>query len=46
MTERQANEAAKPRKERHEQDAARRRPNIVLIITDQERSHKHWPPGW
>lgn len=25
---------------------ARRRPNIVLIITDQERSHKHWPPGW
>jgi choline-sulfatase len=24
----------------------RRRPNIVLIITDQERSHKHWPRGW
>ena len=24
----------------------RRKPNIVLIITDQERSHKHWPPGW
>ena len=23
-----------------------RRPNIVLIITDQERAHKHWPPGW
>lgn len=23
-----------------------RRPNIVLIITDQERSHKHWPKGW
>eukprot|EP00571_Detonula_confervacea_P015958 CAMPEP_0172307348 /NCGR_PEP_ID=MMETSP1058-20130122/8230_1 /TAXON_ID=83371 /ORGANISM="Detonula confervacea, Strain CCMP 353" /LENGTH=619 /DNA_ID=CAMNT_0013019495 /DNA_START=18 /DNA_END=1877 /DNA_ORIENTATION=+ len=23
-----------------------RRPNVVLIITDQERSHKHWPPGW
>lgn len=23
-----------------------RRPNIVLIITDQERSHKHWPSGW
>mmetsp|Transcript_36166 Transcript_36166/g.66359 ORF Transcript_36166/g.66359 Transcript_36166/m.66359 type:complete len:622 (+) Transcript_36166:20-1885(+) len=22
------------------------RPNILLIITDQERSHKHWPPGW
>lgn len=26
--------------------ARRRRPNIVLIITDQERSHRHWPPGW
>lgn len=23
-----------------------RRPNIVLLITDQERSHKHWPQGW
>lgn len=23
-----------------------KRPNILLIITDQERSHKHWPPGW
>ena len=23
-----------------------RRPNIVLIITDQERSHKHWPRDW
>ena len=23
-----------------------RRPNIVVIITDQERSHKHWPNGW
>eukprot|EP00581_Thalassiosira_minuscula_P017702 CAMPEP_0183719280 /NCGR_PEP_ID=MMETSP0737-20130205/12295_1 /TAXON_ID=385413 /ORGANISM="Thalassiosira miniscula, Strain CCMP1093" /LENGTH=629 /DNA_ID=CAMNT_0025948995 /DNA_START=4 /DNA_END=1893 /DNA_ORIENTATION=+ len=23
-----------------------RRPNIVLLITDQERSHKHWPAGW
>ncbi|KAL9181434.1 hypothetical protein ACHAXT_010239 [Thalassiosira profunda] len=23
-----------------------RRPNIVLIITDQERAHTHWPPGW
>lgn len=23
-----------------------RRPNIVVIITDQERSHKHWPKGW
>ena len=22
------------------------RPNILLIITDQERSHKHWPEGW
>ena len=22
------------------------RPNIVVIITDQERSHKHWPKGW
>ena len=26
--------------------AMTRRPNIVLIITDQERSHKHWPTGW
>ena len=23
-----------------------KRPNILLIITDQERSHKHWPEGW
>jgi choline-sulfatase len=23
-----------------------RRPNIVVIITDQERSHRHWPKGW
>lgn len=23
-----------------------RRPNIVLIISDQERSHRHWPKGW
>lgn len=22
------------------------RPNIVIIITDQERSHKHFPDGW
>ncbi|KAL3827596.1 hypothetical protein ACHAXA_002093 [Cyclostephanos tholiformis] len=25
---------------------AERRPNIVLIITDQERAHRHWPRGW
>ena len=24
----------------------KQRPNIVLIITDQERSHQHWPKGW
>jgi arylsulfatase A-like enzyme len=23
-----------------------RRPNIIVIITDQERSHKHWPKEW
>ncbi|WP_024796603.1 sulfatase-like hydrolase/transferase [Tomitella biformata] len=22
------------------------RPNIVVIITDQERQPQHWPPGW
>ncbi|KAL7470988.1 hypothetical protein ACHAXS_011285 [Conticribra weissflogii] len=22
------------------------KPNIVLLLTDQERSHKHWPCGW
>ena len=22
------------------------RPNIVLVLTDQERSHRHWPLGW
>jgi arylsulfatase A-like enzyme len=22
------------------------RPNIILIITDQERSPQYWPPGW
>ncbi len=27
-------------------NAMDRQPNIVLIITDQERSHKHWPKGW
>ena len=27
-------------------DPIDRRPNIVVIITDQERSHKHWPEGW
>ena len=29
-----------------EHSMAERRPNIVLIITDQERSHRHWPRGW
>ncbi|KAL3795265.1 hypothetical protein HJC23_008350 [Cyclotella cryptica] len=24
----------------------KKRPNILLILTDQERSHKHWPEGW
>ena len=23
-----------------------RKPNIVLIITDQEREVMHWPDGW
>ena len=23
-----------------------RAPNIVVIMTDQERHHMHWPPGW
>lgn len=22
------------------------RPNIIVILTDQERNHKHWPTGW
>lgn len=22
------------------------RPNIVLVVTDQERPSMHWPPGW
>lgn len=30
----------------HSDEMDDRRPNIVLIITDQERSHKHWPKGW
>lgn len=29
-------EAGKPKK----------RPNIVMIITDQQRQAQHWPPGW
>ena len=23
-----------------------RRPNIIVIMTDQERHHMHWPQGW
>ena len=23
-----------------------RAPNIVVLMTDQERHHMHWPPGW
>jgi len=23
-----------------------RQPNIVVLMTDQERHHMHWPPGW
>jgi len=22
------------------------RPNIIVILTDQERNHNHWPEGW
>lgn len=21
-------------------------PNIIVLTTDQERHHMHWPPGW
>ncbi|NDV23801.1 sulfatase-like hydrolase/transferase [Desulfovibrio sp. JC022] len=24
----------------------KKRPNILLIITDQQRQEQHWPPGW
>ncbi len=24
----------------------RRKPNLVIIITDQEREVMHWPAGW
>ena len=29
-------------------EAARfpKRPNIIVLMTDQERHHMHWPPGW
>jgi hypothetical protein len=23
-----------------------RSPNIIVVMTDQERHHMHWPPGW
>ncbi len=23
-----------------------RTPNIIVLMTDQERHHMHWPPGW
>src|SRR5579871_5988687 len=23
-----------------------KRPNIIVLMTDQERHHMHWPPGW
>lgn len=23
-----------------------KRPNIIVLMTDQERHHVHWPPGW
>jgi choline-sulfatase len=22
------------------------RPNVIVLMTDQERHHMHWPPGW
>src|SRR5690349_5008618 len=22
------------------------RPNLLVLMTDQERYHTHWPPGW
>ncbi len=24
----------------------KKRPNIMLLITDQQRQEQHWPPGW
>jgi choline-sulfatase len=24
----------------------RKKPNLVLLITDQQSGHPHWPPGW
>ena len=24
----------------------RRAPNIIVLMTDQERAVMHWPPGW
>jgi hypothetical protein len=21
-------------------------PNIIVLMTDQERHHRHWPDGW
>ena len=33
-------------RDREAQAAASKRPNIVLLITDQERFPQHWPDGW
>jgi choline-sulfatase len=30
----------------HPWQQAGRRPNLVLLFTDQERAFQHWPPGW
>ena len=37
---------AKPAMSAPQRQGADTRPNIILIITDQERYPRHWPDGW
>jgi choline-sulfatase len=32
--------------EKNENSQAKKKPNIIVIMTDQERHPMHWPPGW
>ena len=31
---------------RHEVRRSRKKPNVLIVITDQEREVMHWPEGW
>lgn len=41
-----SNDTSKDRKRTENVSADSKRPNIVVILTDQERYPTHWPEGW